>query len=41
MYWLRRDGAAADNALGATLDLPEAFLGARTGWNCLDHVTEV
>jgi deoxyribodipyrimidine photolyase-related protein len=40
MYWLRRDDWASDNALGAELDLPEAFWGARTGWSCLDQVAD-
>lgn len=38
VFWLRRlDGR---NALRAQADLPPAFLGARTGWNCLDAVVD-
>ena len=35
MYWRRRDRG---NALGARRELPAAFWGEPTGWNCLDTV---
>jgi deoxyribodipyrimidine photolyase-related protein len=38
MYWLRRDRWPRANALRARRDLPQAYLGRETGWNCLDTV---
>ncbi|MDP9400640.1 MAG: cryptochrome/photolyase family protein, partial [Actinomycetota bacterium] len=40
MYWLRRDRWPGRNALGGHRDLPAAFWGAHTGWNCLDSVVD-
>ncbi|MBE2318784.1 cryptochrome/photolyase family protein [Solirubrobacter sp. CPCC 204708] len=37
MYWQRRDRG---NALGAQRELPAAFWGEPTGWNCLDTVVQ-
>lgn len=38
MYWLRRDAWPHENALDAHHDLPAAYWGTTTGWNCLDTV---
>ncbi len=38
MYWLRRDAWPKRNALAAHRDLPAAFRGQPSGWNCLDTV---
>jgi deoxyribodipyrimidine photolyase-related protein len=38
MYWLRVREWPERNALGATLELPDAYWGQETGWNCLDTV---
>jgi deoxyribodipyrimidine photolyase-related protein len=38
-YWRRVEQWPQDNALGATLPLPEAYWGAPVGWECLDQVT--
>ncbi len=40
MYWLRRDRWPGRNALGGHRDLPAAFWGAPSGWNCLDSVVD-
>ena len=37
-YWLRREGWPQENALSASSDLPNAFWGRTTSWNCLDTV---
>jgi deoxyribodipyrimidine photolyase-related protein len=38
MYWLRQGRRRRDNALRAHAELPTAFAGERSGWNCLDTV---
>ena len=40
MYWLRAEQWPERNALAAALELPGAYWGARTSWNCLDSVTD-
>jgi len=40
MYWIRQEQWETDNALEATLDLPEAFWGQPTGWACLDATVD-
>ena len=37
-YWLRRERWPHENALSAGFDLPNAFWGRTTSWNCLDTV---
>jgi deoxyribodipyrimidine photolyase-related protein len=38
IYWLRRERWPQENALNASFDLPDAFWGRTTSWNCLDTV---
>jgi deoxyribodipyrimidine photolyase-related protein len=40
MYWARVREWPSRNALGAELDLPDAYWGQDTGWNCLDTTVE-
>jgi deoxyribodipyrimidine photolyase-related protein len=39
-YWLRHDRWPSESALAARRDLPAAFWGSASSWNCLDTVVE-